>query len=449
MFGEDPPDGAVPRRPGWTGGRGPAARELAIEQTGRMSVVVVLDTVSEGLQNALLMAWQVWWALVLGFAISGAVQAWAPRARIEQALGGAGARPVALATGLGAASSSCSYAAIAIARSLFAGGASAASSLAFQFASTNLVVELGIVMWVLIGWQFTLAELVGGVVLIATMTLLLRAFVSRRLEAQARAHATHAEGGHVHHTTSGIGAENGLSGRLRSLQAWSALAHNFRNDWAMLYREIALGFLLAGFVGLLGQDVFNSLFVIHAPEPWRLLENVIVGPLVAVLSFVCSVGNIPLAAVLWSGGIGFGGVIAFVFADLIVLPIVLAYRKFYGARYAARIVALMFVTIVIAALIVDGLFDAAGLIPYIRPTRAEVFGEVTLGCTLVLNVLATVAFAVLLGLTRRRGAIDPVCGMRVDRTQAIVRVADGRMRWFCSEGCAETFDGNGPGALRY
>ncbi|HEV3319767.1 MAG TPA: permease [Solirubrobacteraceae bacterium] len=406
---------------------------------------VVLDTAWEGLQNALLMAWQVWWALVLGFTISGAVQAWAPRARIERALGGGGTRPVALATGLGAASSSCSYAAIAIARSLFARGASAASSLAFQFASTNLVVELGIVMWVLIGWQFTLAELVGGIVLIATMTLLLRVFVSRRLEAQARAHALNAEGRHVHRSAGGIGAEGGLSGRLRSLQAWSDVAHNFRNDWAMLYREIALGFLLAGFVGLLGQGVFNSLFVIGAPEPWRLLENVIVGPIVAVLSFVCSVGNIPLAAVLWSGGIGFGGVIAFVFADLIVLPIVLAYRKYYGSRYTTRIVGLMFVTIVIAALIVDGLFDAAGLIPQARPTRAEVFGEVTVDYTLALNVLATVAFAALLGLTRRRGTTDPVCGMRVDRAQAIAREVGGRTRWFCSEGCAEAFDVNARG----
>jgi YHS domain-containing protein/uncharacterized membrane protein YraQ (UPF0718 family) len=311
------------------------------------------------------------------------------------------------------------------------------------------VVELGIVMWVLIGWQFTLAELVGGIVLIATMTLLLRAFVSRRLETQARAHAARAEGGHVHHTAGGLSAESGLSGRLRSLQSWSDVAHNFRNDWAMLYREIALGFLLAGFVGLLGQDVFNSLFLTEAPEPWRLLENVIVGPVVAVLTFVCSVGNIPLAAVLWSGGIGFGGVIAFVFADLIVLPIVLAYRKYYGSRYAARIVVLMFVTIVIAALIVDGLFGAAGLIPQTRPTRAEVFGEVTVDYTLVLNVLATVAFAVLLGLTRRRGATDPVCGMKVDRTQAIAREVDGRTRWFCSECCAEVFDADPHGSVRY
>ncbi len=370
-----------------------------------MGVVVVIETAWEGLANALLMGWQVWWALVLGFTISGMVQAWAPRARVQRALGGGGARSVALATGLGAASSSCSYAAIAIAKSLFAKGASAASSLAFQFASTNLVVELGIVMWVLIGWQFTLAELLGGIVLIATMTLLLRAFVSRQLEAQARVHAQRAQDGHIHHTagdtpgTTGKGA--GLGTKLRSVQAWSDVAHNVRNDWTMLYREIAAGFLLAGYVGLLGQNVFNKLFVTSAPEPWRLLENVIAGPVVAVLSFVCSVGNVPLAAVLWSGGIGFGGVIAFVFADLIVLPIVLAYRKYYGSRYATRIVALMFVTIVIAALIVDGFFDAAGLIPQTRPTRADVFGEVKVDYTLVLNVLAAIMFASLLALSSR------------------------------------------------
>jgi len=410
-----------------------------------MGVVVVIETAWEGLANALLMGWQVWWALVLGFTISGMVQAWAPRARVQRALGGGGTRSVALATGLGAASSSCSYAAIAIAKSLFAKGASAASSLAFQFASTNLVVELGIVMWVLIGWQFTLAELLGGIVLIATMTLLLRAFVSRGLEAQARVHAQRAQDGHIHHTAGDTpavtGKGTGLGAKLRSAQAWSDVAHNVRNDWAMLYREIAAGFLLAGFVGLLGQNVFNMLFVTSAPEPWRLLENVIVGPVVAVLSFVCSVGNVPLAAVLWSGGIGFGGVIAFVFADLIVLPIVLAYRKYYGFRYATRIVALMFVTIVIAALIVDGAFDAAGLIPQARPTRADVFGEVKVDYTLVLNVLAAVVFAALMSLTAQRGATDPVCGMKVDRARATCTREVGRHTyWFCSEDCAEAFD---------
>src|SRR5690348_3610654 len=246
------------------------------------------------------MAWEVWWALVLGFAISAIVQAWVPRRRIESALSGGGYRPIAWATGLGAASSSCSYAAVAIAKSLFQKGASAASALAFQFASTNLVWELGLVLWVLLGWRFTLAEFAGGIVLIVLMTVLLRLFVSRRLEEEARAHAQEADAGHVHHSS-----ESSLPWRRRlvSVDAWSDVAHNFRGDWQMLWKEIAIGFLLAGYLGLVPNRVYNAAFVHDAPSGWRLLENVVLGPLVAVASFVCSVGNIPLAAVLWSGGI--------------------------------------------------------------------------------------------------------------------------------------------------
>jgi uncharacterized protein len=400
----------------------------------------VLDTISEGLSNALLMAWTVWWALVFGFAISAIVQAWVPRARVERALGGSGARPVALATGLGAASSSCSYAAIAIARSLFARGASAVSALAFQFASTNLVVELGIVIWLLLGWQFTLAELLGGLLLIAIMAVLLRAFVSPRLERRAREHARQVEGDHQHHSA---GAQMSLRERLTSPAAWSDVAYNFRNDWAMVYRDIVIGFVLAGFVGLLGNDFFKSLFIVDAPAPLRLLENVLVGPLIAVLSFVCSVGNIPIAAVLWSGGIGFAGVIAFIFADLIVLPIVAIYRKYYGTAFALRIVALMLVTTVLAALAIDGLFSAAGLIPSVRPTRADIFGSVKLDYKLVTNAIGAAIFLALFALTVRRGATDPVCGMKVDRDRAITRERAGKTLYFCTEHCAARFDSAG------
>jgi uncharacterized membrane protein YraQ (UPF0718 family)/YHS domain-containing protein len=420
---------------------GPRTPPGPCPQSAPMIATTILDTASEGFENAFLMAWQVWWALVLGFAISAVVQAWVPRKRIERALGAGGARPVALATALGAASSSCSYAAIAIARSLFAAGASAAAALAFQFASTNLVVELGAVLWVLIGWQFTLAELVGGLVLIATMTLLSRTFISRRLEEQARAHAQAAESGHQHHSA---GETMSLRDRVRSIEAWSDVAHNFRNDWAMLYREIATGFLLAGFIGLLGDRFFNALFLHDAPEPLRLIENVVVGPLVAVLSFVCSVGNVPLAAVMWSGGIGFGGVIAFVFADLIVLPIVAIYRKYYGGAFALRIVALMLVTIVIAALTVDGLFDATGLLPHSHPSRADIFSGIKLNYKLLTNLLGTLVFALLFALTLRRGATDPVCGMKVDREKAIRVLHGGRTVYLCSEACAEKLIGEAP-----
>jgi uncharacterized protein len=366
----------------------------------------VLEKIWQGIEGSLLMAYEVWWALVIGFAISGIVQAWVPRARIEGALSGEGFGPIAKATGLGAASSSCSYAAIAIARSLFAKGASGITAMAFQFASTNLVWELGLVLWVLIGWQFTLAEFVGGFVLIALMALLFRRFVSPALEAQARRHAVDAagEGGHDHGGHDHGAASEGplpLREALRSADAWREVAGNFRMDWSMLWKEIAIGFLLAGFIGLLGDSFFNVLFITDAPPLLRTLENVVVGPLIAVLSFVCSVGNVPLAAVLWSGGIGFGGVVAFLFADLIVLPIVLAYRKYYGTAFALRITALMLVTIVVAALVVDGVFGLVGLVPTgPRPSRTDVFGSVGLNYKLVLNLIAGGIFLTLFWLSR-------------------------------------------------
>jgi uncharacterized membrane protein YraQ (UPF0718 family) len=361
----------------------------------------VISTIGEGFKQSFLMAYEVWWALVLGFAISAIVQAWVPRERIQSALSGSGFGPLARATGLGAASSSCSYAAIAIAKSLFQKGASAATALAFQFASTNLVWELGLVIWILIGWQFTLATFVGGIVMIVLMAILLRAFVSPRLEEAARRHAQEAQEGHAHESSE---RQIGWRERLTSRDAWTDVAFNFRMDWGMLWKEITIGFFLAGFIGLLGDDFFNALFITDAPSGVQTLQNVIVGPIIAVLSFVCSIGNAPLAAVLWSGGISFGGVIAFIFADLIVLPIIAAYIKYYGRPFALRITALMFVTIVIAALIVDGLFSALGLIPDTRPSRADVFGSVQLDYKLVLNLIALAVFAGLIYLTRRAPA---------------------------------------------
>jgi hypothetical protein len=389
----------------------------------------MLDVVANTLKDAFLMAWEVWWALVLGFLVSAIVQAWVPRERIQALMSGSGPRPVGWATGLGAASSSCSYAAIAIAKSLFQKGASAASALAFQFASTNLVWELGLVLWLLIGWQFALAEYLGGLVMIVLMVAALRLFVSRRLEEDAREHAITADSGHQHHSAND--------------RSWSDVAHNFRGDWQMLWKEIALGFLIAGAVAQLGDDVFNGLFVKDAPAAVATIENVLVGPLIAVLSFVCSVGNVPLAAVLWSGGISFAGVLAFLFADLIVLPIILAYRKYYGWSYTLRITALMLVTMVAAALLVDVVFGAVHLIPTgPRPTRGDVFGTVKVDYKLALNVVGAAIFAALFWLTARRGATDPICGMKVDRAKAVT--ADGQ--FFCSDHCRHAYvSGRPPG----
>jgi uncharacterized membrane protein YraQ (UPF0718 family)/YHS domain-containing protein len=401
-------------------------------------VVSVFDVIWHGLRDSFLMAWEVWWALVLGFAISAIVQAWVPRERIQGLMSGSDVRSIGWATGLGAASSSCSYAAIAIGKSLFQKGASAASALAFQFASTNLVWELGLVLWVLIGWQFTLAEYVGGIVMIVLMTVLLRLFVSPRLEQKAREHARDADTGHQHYMA---GEQLSWRERLTSTRAWSDVAHNFRGDWQMLWKEITIGFLLAGFVAQFGNGFFEHLFVRHAPAPLPTIENVIIGPIIAVLSFVCSVGNVPLAAVLWSGGISFAGVLAFLFADLIVLPIIAIYRKYYGTRFAVRITGLMFATMVIAALIVDGIFTVLGVIPTgPRPTRADIFSAVQVDYKLALNVLAVAIFTALFWLTARRGATDPVCGMKVDRDKAITKELGGETHYFCSTHCLHAYE---------
>ena len=397
----------------------------------------LITGIGQGFENAFFMAYEVWWALVLGFAVSAIVQAWVPRAAIERRLAGEGAREAAWATGLGAASSSCSYAAIAIAKSLFQKGASARAALAFQFASTNLVWELGLVLWVLIGWRFALAEFVGGIVLIAIMWLLTRLFVSERAEDAARRHAQTADTGHEHH----MAASDEISwrARLKSSEAWSDVAHNFRGDWQMLYREILVGFLLAGFIGLVHPSVFNALFLHSAPDWVRIPENALIGPLIAVLSFVCSVGNVPLAAVLWSGGISFAGVIAFIFADLIVLPIIAIYRKYYGTAFALRITALMLTTMVAAALVVDGLFSFAGIVPTTRPTTSDVFARIHLDYNLAFNILAVGIFVALFGLTIRRGVKDPMCGMTVDRNKALQSTRGGQTYSFCSEGCRTRF----------
>jgi YHS domain-containing protein len=395
--------------------------------------VEVFDQVGQGLWNAFQMAWEVWWALVLGFLLSGMVQAWAPRRRLEQALGGRGPGALALATGLGAASSSCSYAAVAIAKSLFQKGASLASAMAFQFASTNLVFEIGIVLWVFLGWRFTLAEFVGGLVLIVLMWTGIRVLVSRRDEEGARERARAADSGHQHPSSGGS--------RVLSLDGWSDVAHNFRGDWAMLWKEITGGFLIAGFIALLPKGFFNGLFLTDTGGVTQLIENVLVGPLVAVLSFVCSVGNIPLAAVLWGGGISFAGVIAFVYADLIIIPLVLVYGRYYGWRLTAVIVGLMFGAMVAAALAVDGIFSAAGLVPEQRPSIESIAERgISWNYTTALNILFTLVAAALFALTLRRGVRDPVCGMSVDSGTALSAEHRGRRHFFCGPGCRAKFE---------
>ena len=353
-------------------------------------------------------------------------------------MSGNGAGPLAKATGLGAASSSCSYAAVAIAKSLFQKGASAASALAFQFASTNLVWELGLVLWVLIGWQFALAEYVGGIVMIVLMAAMLRLFVSPRLEEQAREHAQEADTGHQHHMA---GEQMTWRQRLTARAPGQTSPTTSAATGRCSGRRSPIGFLLAGFVAQLGDDFFNGLFLKGSPAGIQTIWGAFIGPVIAVLSFVCSVGNVPLAAVLWSGGISFAGVMAFIFADLIVLPIIAIYRKYYGTAFALRITALMFVTMVAAALVIDVSFSTLGLIPSgARPSRADIFGSVQVDYKLALNVLGVVIFALLFWMTARRGATDVVCGMKVDRDKAITKELAGETFYFCSEHCLHAFE---------
>jgi uncharacterized membrane protein YraQ (UPF0718 family)/YHS domain-containing protein len=402
-------------------------------------VTDVLEAIRDGLSFSFQMAWEVWWALILGFLLSGIVQAWFTRGQLERVLGGRGLPATLKATGLGAASSSCSYAAIAIAKSVFQKGAGLPAAVAFMFASTNLVFELGIVLWIFLGPEFTAAEFAGGFGLILLMWAGVHLFVSRREEEDARRHAQDADTGHTHAIA---GAQRPWREKLTSLQAWSDVAHNFRSDWQMLWKEMTAGFLIAGFVGLLPRDIFKAAFLTDAPAGIRTVENVLVGPVIAVLSFVCSVGNIPLAAILWAGGISFAGVIAFIYADLITLPIVLVYRKYYGNRFALKLTTLMLGAIVVAALVVDLIFSAIGLVPETRPSIDSITERgIKWNYTAVLNILFTFVGAALLWLTIRRSAKDPVCRMRVDRYATPHRSAfDGRSYFFCSAGCREEFD---------
>jgi len=271
------------------------------------------------------------------------------------------------------------------------------------------------------------------------MWIALRLLVTREREEEIRTIAAAADAGHIHPTAS---SELPLRRKLVSVQAWSDVAHNFRGDWQMLWKEIGAGFLIAGYIALLPMDVFNGLFVTDAPTPVRIAENVIVGPIVAALAFVCSIGNVPLAAVLWAGGISFSGVVAFLFADLLIPPIVAYYRKVYGGRFAALLVAVMGGSVVLAALAVDGLFSLVDLVPSQRPSVESIAERpVTWNYTSVLDILFAIVFVALVALTLRRGAKDPVCGMTVDRNAGNpTSVHAGKTYFFCGAHCKHRFD---------
>jgi uncharacterized protein len=359
----------------------------------------LVSALGHGLWMAFAMFWEILWPLILGFGLSGVVQAVVSRGEMSGLLPDDSPKSLALATGLGAASSSCSYAAVALARSIFRKGADFTAAMAFEIASTNLVAELSIILIVLMGWQFALAEFTGGPLMVVITAVLFRVFLSRNLVRKAREQADKGIKGVMEgHAEMDMSVENGRSlwKRLSSPEGITATSHYFVMDVLAVWKDIAGGLLIAGALGAWVPSDFWNTFFLTSHRVAAMLWGPLVGPLVAILSFVCSVGNIPLAAVLWNGGISFGGVIAFIYADLIVLPIIDIYRKYYGWKVAGLIVAVFYVAMAGAALIVELVFHLLGLIPQQRAAQI-VETSITFNYTTVLNIifLAIAAFLVM------------------------------------------------------
>jgi len=358
----------------------------------------VVDALSHALAEAGSMTWQITWSLILGFTLSAVVQAVVRRQTVIRLLGDDRPKTLAVAAGLGAASSSCSYAAVALARSLFRRGANFVAAMAFEIASTNLVIELGIILALLLSWQFTLGEFVGGPIMIVLMAVAFRLFVRQRLIAAAREQADKGLAGSMEGHAAmdmSIQARGSFGRRLLSRDGYTSVSHIFVMEWAAVIRDIAVGLLIAGAVAAWVPNSFwQHLFLTGHPLAAKLWGPVI-GPVISMLSFVCSIGNVPLAAVLWNGGISFGGVISFIFADLIIIPILVIYRKYYGTKMMLAILGIFYVTMVLGGYIIEFLFGALGLIPAERMAKVAEAG-IQWNYTTVLNIIFLLLAAALL-----------------------------------------------------
>jgi len=421
-------------------------------------LAAVLPDVGRSLREAFFMFWETLWALVLGFGLSGAVQAFVSKEQMQRVLGDHRLAAVARASGFGMLSSSCSYAATAMAKSLFAKGADFITAMVFMFASTNLVIELGVVLVILMGWQFAAAEFIGGPIMIGLLVILGGLVLRGRAVEEARERVRHgAVGGHDHQAMAGLTPERQQeleaepwAAKLTSRAGWADAASYSVADMTMLRKELAIGYTVAGFLAVMVPlHVWNDVFL-RGHGFWTPVENALIGPFIALISFVCSIGNVPMAAALWHGGISFGGVISFVFADLIALPLVLIYRKYYGTRMALRLTATFWAVMSTAGLIVEGIFRLAGWIPGSRPRQIVPTGFAW-NYTTVLNIVFLVVLGILYWLYRNRErlgggtslAIDPVCGMQVRRADApATTLHEDRPLWFCSDGCRDRFEGN-------
>jgi hypothetical protein len=420
-----------------------------------VGAVSPLVDIGRSLHEGFFMFWETLWALVLGFSLSGAVQAFVSKERMQAKLGNHRPAAVGRAAGYGMVSSSCSYAASAMSKSLFAKGADFTSAMVFMIASTNLVVELGIVMLVLLGWQFMAAEFIGGPIMIVLLALL-GGFVFRSsLVAAARRRANGGGAhGHDHAAMTGVSAErqeelerSSWSSKMRSPAAWSDAASYAVADVTMLRRELVIGYTVAGFLAVLVPTHDWNLLFIHGHGFWTSLENALVGPIIAVLSWVCSIGNVPLAAALWSGGISFGGVISFIFADLIAMPLILIYRKFYGTKLTIRIVGLFYVLMATAGLAAEGIFRLFHAVPTTR-TLQVTSAHFSWNYTTFLNIFFLLVAGGVWWLARNKKrfgggdgyATDPVCGMQVRIADApATAVIDGTTHSFCSDRCRDRF----------
>jgi uncharacterized membrane protein YraQ (UPF0718 family) len=365
----------------------------------------VIHAIAHALAVAGGMTWQILWSLILGFGLSAIVQALVRKSTVERLLGDDSPKTLAVATGFGIASSSCSYAAVALARGLVRKGGNFTAVMVFEIASTNLVIELGIIMALLLGWQFTAAEFVGGPIMIVLIAVLFRLFLRQRLVDAAKHQADRGLAGSMEGHAAmdmSVKAEGSLWSRLSSAEGFTAVAHVFVMEWAAVLRDVVLGLLIAGALAAWVPDSFwQHLFFTGHP----LLAKVwgpLLGPVISIISFVCSIGNVPLAAVLWNGGISFGGVISFIFADLIILPILVIYRKYYGTRMMLFILATFYVTMVTAGYAVELIFGAAGLIPATR--NATVLNPmISWDYTTYLNIVFLAAAAILLWRFFRTG----------------------------------------------
>jgi uncharacterized protein len=368
----------------------------------------MIESIVNGLLDALALAfgmtWEILWALILGFALSGVVQAVVSKSEMTRLLPDDSPRSIATATGLGAASSSCSYAAVAIARSIFRKGANFTAAIAFEFASTNLVIELGIIMILLLGWQFAVGEFIGGTLMIVILAFLFRILLTPRLIDAAKRQADRGLVGSMEgHAEMDMALTEGpLHKRITSPEGFTAISHFFVMDWVSIWKDILGGLLIAGALGALVPSWFwQGFFLVDHPvlaELWGAL----VGPLVAVVSFVCSIGNVPLAAVLWNGGISFGGVMSFIFADLIILPILNIYRKYYGGKVSLFLLGTFYAAMVAAGLVIELVFGALGLIPDVR-NASVVEAHVSFNYTTVLNIIFLVLAAALVVRFLRTG----------------------------------------------